>query len=417
MKRQIFIMSVSLVFSIIAFSQTTKVLFIGNSYTGVNNLPKMTYDVALSTNDTLIIDSHTPGGQRLLNHASSTQALAKINSKKWNYVVLQAQSQEPSWPIGQVQSDVFPYATQLCNSIRANNSCSMPVFYMTWGRKNGDAANCANWPPVCSYIGMDSLLNKRYRIMGNDNNALVSPVGAVWHYIRDNYPQIELYAADESHPSMSGTYAAACTFYTVFLQKDPSLISFTAGLSSTDAANIRTAVKTIVFDDLLTWNVGKYDPVANYSFVRTGNLYSFSNQSVNAASYWWGFGDGDTSIVENPQHQFTGTPGDRFTVKLKANKCGLSSVKMGTVELVLGVMELKENSIKLYPNPACSSIVVTVDSPVFQHNLEIYIYNLRGELILKKQIRDNQIVISVSNFSSGMYTYKIGTKTGSFVVE
>ena len=42
-------------------AQTTrKVLFLGNSYTSVNNLPKMVYDVALSAGDTLIYDSHTP---------------------------------------------------------------------------------------------------------------------------------------------------------------------------------------------------------------------------------------------------------------------------------------------------------------------------------------------------------------------
>ena len=110
-------------------------LFIGNSYTGVNNLPQLTYDVALSAGDTLIMDFHTPGGTRLMDHASSTQAISKIYSDKWDYVVLQAQSQEPSWPIQQVQTEVFKYATILCDTIRANNSCTMPVFLYDLGTK------------------------------------------------------------------------------------------------------------------------------------------------------------------------------------------------------------------------------------------------------------------------------------------
>lgn len=154
-----------------------------------------------------------------MTHANSAAAMTAINADNWNHVVLQAQSQEPSFPIGQVQNEVFPYATILCDAIRANDACTRPVFYMTWGRENGDQQNCAGWPPVCTYEGMDSLLNLRYSMMGEDNEAYVSPVGAVWHYIRDNYPDIDLYAADGSHPSQAGSYAAACTFYAIIFEK------------------------------------------------------------------------------------------------------------------------------------------------------------------------------------------------------
>jgi hypothetical protein len=57
------IVLISLPLSLI--SQTKSALFIGNSYTGVNNLPTMTKDLALSLEDTLVIDSNTPGGTTL----------------------------------------------------------------------------------------------------------------------------------------------------------------------------------------------------------------------------------------------------------------------------------------------------------------------------------------------------------------
>jgi hypothetical protein len=88
------------------YSQSKKVLFIGNSYTGVNNLPQLVYDVAISVGDTLIFDKHTPGGNRLMNHATNPTALAKINSNDWDHVVLQGQSQEPSFPDAQVETEV-----------------------------------------------------------------------------------------------------------------------------------------------------------------------------------------------------------------------------------------------------------------------------------------------------------------------
>ena len=164
-----------------------KVLFLGNSYTASNSLPSLINTAANSVGDTIDYDSNTPGGHRFLNHAVNAATLSKINNDDWDYVVLQAQSQEPSWSDFQVNAEVFPYATILADSIKSNNECSMPLFFMTWGRENGDASNCSAWPPVCSYAGMDSILAQNYKLMADDNDAMVSPVGAVWNYIRTNW--------------------------------------------------------------------------------------------------------------------------------------------------------------------------------------------------------------------------------------
>lgn len=59
-------------------------------------------------------------------------------------------------------TDVFPYAAQLCQLIRQHNPLAEPMFYMTWGRQNGDASNCVVWPAVFTYQGIDSLLQLRY---------------------------------------------------------------------------------------------------------------------------------------------------------------------------------------------------------------------------------------------------------------
>ena len=74
--------------------------------------------------------------------------------------------------------------------------------------------NCPNWPPVCTYEGMDDLLHERYLMMANQNEALVSPVGAVWRHIRDSNYDFELYSPDGSHPSTLGSYIAGVCFYT-----------------------------------------------------------------------------------------------------------------------------------------------------------------------------------------------------------
>ena len=62
--------------------------------------------------------------------------------------------------------------------------------------------------------------------MGEDNVASVCPVGRVWHYLRDHNAGIELYMSDGSHPSIAGTYAAACAFNTMFFGHNPDSISY-----------------------------------------------------------------------------------------------------------------------------------------------------------------------------------------------
>jgi hypothetical protein len=332
-------------------AQTTRVLFLGNSYTAANDLPGMFHDVALSAGDSVFYDSNTPGGFTLQGHVTDPGSAGKIAAGGWDYVVLQEQSQLPSFPNSQVQSQVFPYATQLDSMIRQYSPCAETVFYMTWGRENGDASNCANWPPVCTYAGMDSLLRLRYMMMGTDNQAIVSPVGAVWRYIRNNYPEIDLYEADESHPSPAGTYAAACSFYSVMFRKDPQLITFSGVLPFATAQKIRTAAQLVVYDSLTTWLVGTYNPVAQFGWNITSDSAAFTNQSTNATQFAWDFGDGSGSTLENPVHVYTAN--GQFQVRLVASHCGLSDTTTNTL-IVSGIGFGEEPAPlhqKIYPNP------------------------------------------------------------------
>ena len=119
-------------------AQTKSALFLGNSYTYFNNLPKLVADIASSNGDSLINDSNAPGGYTLQGHSTNATSLSKIKSRQWDYVILQDQSQKPSLSPAYVQANVFPYAEKLVDSIEVNDSCTTPLFYMTWGRENGD---------------------------------------------------------------------------------------------------------------------------------------------------------------------------------------------------------------------------------------------------------------------------------------
>jgi hypothetical protein len=406
----------SLLFGLLFWSsalnaQTTKrALFLGNSYTAVNNLPVLIATLASSTGDTLIHDANTPGGYTLQGHSSDPASLAKIQQASWDYVILQEQSQKPSWPLSQVMTDVFPYATSLCNSIRQANPCTRPMFFMTWGRKNGDSYNCPNWPPVCTYEGMDSLLNLRYRMMGDSNDAYVSPVGAVWHYIRDQYKGIELYSADESHPSMAGSYAAACTFYALIFQKDPTLISNDYGLDPVDAANIRNAGKIIAFDSLAKWNVGRFVPKAKFAATQNLDTIYFSNQSIYANSQHWDFGDGNTSTQKHPKHHYA--LAGNYQVILIASQCGKADTLIKTIQVVPSAIKKSEVvSYRLYPNPV--SGIINIESERNINLTKIELFSSDGRLVKRFPSQKGFLIrLQCNDMAKGIYylNFQIGDK-------
>jgi PKD repeat protein len=400
MKFKIVVSFLFLGFLSLAQTSTKKVLFLGNSYTSVNNLPQMIKDVALSVNDTVVFDVNAPGGYTFQGHSTNTVSLNKIMAGIWDYVVLQEQSQMPSFPDQQVATDVFPYARALDSVITQYNICSETIFYMTWGRKNGDASNCSFWPPVCTYNGMDSLLNLRYQMMAEQNTAIVSPVGEVWNYVRTNHPEIELYSSDESHPSVAGTYLAACTFYSTIFRKDPTLINFFSTLSTVDAIKIQNAVKLKVYDSLMNWNIGLYDLNADFSYSPvSSNEFSFTNNSTAQYALLWDFGDGNTSIDINPIHQYS-QPGV-YEVVLTINNCGKTDSISKTITVdALNISENQQDSWKVYPNPV--SHILQVD--YFASDVSNFlIYNGLGEIVLNGNLTFGTNKISTDQLNQGVY--------------
>jgi hypothetical protein len=402
------IMFFVLISGLIANGQSIKrrALFIGNSYTSVNNLPQMVADIAASVDDTLLFDNSTPGGYTLQGHSSNATSLSKIASGNWDYVVLQEQSQFPSFPISQVETEVFPFAHILDSLINAKNSCVETVFYLTWGRKNGDASNCASWPPVCTYSGMDSLLNMRYRMMADSNKAILSPVGAVWKYIRQNFPSIELYQSDESHPSIAGTYAAACSFYATLFRKDPTAITFNSTLSAKDAADIRIASKLLVYDSLKNWHIGEYDPLANFTYsISNGNQVDFTNSSLNATNFNWNFGDGGTSISNNPTYTYLSK--GTYKVQLISNKCDIFDTTFQTIKITMpvGVDETTlTNDLNIYPNPV--STILSLQCSL-SNKTTYKILGVVGQEIQSGIINNIEKQINVSLLSEGIYLLQL----------
>lgn len=256
---------------------------------------------------------------------------------------------------------------------------------------------------------MDSLIVLRYRMMADSNRAVLSPVAMVWRYLRSNNPEIELYQADESHPSLAGTYVAACCFYTILFRADPTGITFNPGLAESEAEAIRTTTKLIVFDSLRSWHVGDRDIKARFSVAsKENNQVDFTCNVVNATEYQWDFGDGTTSFEQNPTHQYamSGT----YNVRLVVVACERADTAEQTITVTpVGVNNGQSKQYHLYPNPATDIVYI----PTMADEPALYkVVSIGANVVMEGMIQHPQQPLRVSQLPKGIYAIEIQTVNG-----
>jgi hypothetical protein len=344
-----------------------------------------------------------------------------VNQGNWDFVVLQQQSQMPAFPISQVEVETFPFATQLNDSILANNPCAETVFYMTWGRENGDQQNCANWPPVCTYEGMDDLLRERYMMMAEMNEGIVSPVSVVWRYLRANHPDIDLFSSDGSHPSPTGSYVAAVCFYSALFRKSPLNALFDYTIDNGHESIIRQTVHDLVYNNLSEWYIGDWDPVAQLTLVEQNNSpYAIVQSSEYADEIYYSIDNlelqpwSEDSLFIGPLE-----PGDHI-VELYAGRCGVWDTTSVYFNLVVNeITSVDELELSVFPNPASNQ--VRVELPDHWNDVTLDVFTAQGKWIMSTQNAGrNQVTIDCLNFPKGSYTIvmKQGNQmaSGTFIV-
>lgn len=254
MKKTFFVLILCVASLLNSSAQEVKnVLFIGNSYTHVNDLPKLVKDLSYSMGEEIYCESITPGGARFLTHSQNSSVISKLQEGRWDFVVLQGQSQEVAFPDFQFYDEVYPYARELDSLAKAFNPDAKVLFYMTWGYRYGDQVNCQYYPPFCTFESMSWRLRNNYSLMANDFSSWVSPVGAAWSYSIENNPDIVLHSSDNSHPSIQGSYLAACCFYIMMSGNKVESDYLPNGVSMQEGDFLRGVANRVVFDSIDYW--------------------------------------------------------------------------------------------------------------------------------------------------------------------
>ena len=234
---------------------SVRVLWIGNSFTFVNDLPKMVQQISATQNIKLSCARALEGGQKMAGHLKNKRLLQMLKDGGWDYVVIQEQSTNPSMPTRRVVNEVYPFAKQLVEKAREGSPETKVVFYMTWGHKEGSQENVADYPLDDTYESMQDRLITSYLEMANENDAWCAPVGMAWKKVRQERPECVLYMQDMSHPSVKGSYLAANVLFTTLFQRHYQTDYVPEGV--VEAEYLQQVAQHIVFDNLHLLNIEK----------------------------------------------------------------------------------------------------------------------------------------------------------------
>ena len=194
----------------------TQVLFIGNSFTARNDLPgligKLAKAARLDYRHALI----SAGGASLRRHWNAGEATKAIDRGGFDVVVLQEQSTLPIKNAERMKENVRLFDE------RIRTAGAKTALYLTWARRHAPQTQAA--------------ITEAYTSIGRELGAMVIPAGEAWRTFLAQHDKPILHDRDDSHPTLAGSYLAACVAFAVLLRRSPARLRVTIdGLAPEDA--------------------------------------------------------------------------------------------------------------------------------------------------------------------------------------
>lgn len=217
-----------------------RIMFIGNSFSFYNNgIHNHLGGLVRSAGDwsrAYRFRLNTLSGGRLHEHSTQLSNIVNAKDANWDTIVLQPHSNEA---ITRKRKSAFQRAlSEHINVIR--NANMEPLLFMTWAYK-GDSA-------------MHQELLKAYTESAAKHKMRLIPVGIAFDTAQRSLPDIDLYVpdvlsvdengqltykSDIKHPSLAGSYLAACVFYAALYDRSPLNLPYNGGLSKETAEQLQ----------------------------------------------------------------------------------------------------------------------------------------------------------------------------------
>jgi hypothetical protein len=212
-----------------------RVLLIGNSYTLHNTLRQLLsrLSAAVEGGPHLVVDVEARGGYSLRNHLRTGLAMQRIRSGHYTHVVLQGHSMSAIDHPDELSVDAERF------KLAIDAVSSRTIFYATWARSPEVKLYKTN-KVVHSFAEMSDRVSMTYAGLSTRLNAGLAPVGRAFERALVEQPHVALWGSDGSHPTLAGSYMAACVLYDAITGVDPERSTFIPlGLDPSTAVVLR----------------------------------------------------------------------------------------------------------------------------------------------------------------------------------
>jgi hypothetical protein len=170
-----------------------RVLFVGNSLTYTNELPRVVEALARGGDVEIEAGMVAFANAALEDHWADGRARREIASKRWDIVVMQ---QGPS-SLASSRADLVEWTSKFAGEIRAAGA--RPALLGVW--------------PAARNRAMLGNVIESYRIAAGNCDCELLPAGLAWQSAWKKSGRLSLYGADGFHPSDEGTYLAALVIW------------------------------------------------------------------------------------------------------------------------------------------------------------------------------------------------------------
>ncbi|MBN2072166.1 MAG: hypothetical protein JW814_11985 [Candidatus Krumholzibacteriota bacterium] len=240
------------------------ILFIGSSYFASNDLPSMVGDLIAASGKDINISTEIVPGRYLDYHAKSSATALRINEKEWDYIFLQGGCTtiaypEPDNPFSSTTllHPLLPSLVTLEAKIHGNCERTKMVYFMPWAYEDG-MTFMKEFPWIFeTYDVMQQRIIDNTLLFAGQVDFVIAPVGSAFRAIITELhnPLHYLHQDDWNHPSLFGSYLAACVIYSTLYLETAEGIEYYAGISEATALHFQEVGSTTVLAKRQLWKL------------------------------------------------------------------------------------------------------------------------------------------------------------------
>ena len=190
------------------------VLFIGNSYMIMNQLPDLVAALGQHAGVELRTELLAMGGKNFEYHLARDKTAAKLAEREWDFVILQSHSLDTL----RNRKGFLKAGAALVDMVR--EAGAEPLLFETWARK-ADARIYRFGRYGYTPTEMQAKVHAGYAELSRRTGADVIDVGDAWMEMAERAPEIDLYASDNNHPGKPGSYLSANVVFAALTDLTP----------------------------------------------------------------------------------------------------------------------------------------------------------------------------------------------------